>query len=360
MGKPGAAGIGGEFSRRILTSFGRRTAMGKERTGESLRAFTAHVNSTAPGSVNGGTTGPDLQTAIMGPAMAPSDEPFERGEVSEPAADDASEPQVSEMSDSDRAWLDDQKKSELLQRARDLGSKDGQGGAASHAGEIQHWPKVVERMGTAEGGAFVGALLKSYDEGFRDARKAPFRKAIADKLHLPSYGNTEAYFQEAEKSDNLESMQAWGFREALLGSNLHPKRGEKFGGPVTDAGVAAYELGYETGAKALPRLQELASQLGYSDGRAHAVPGSRKEIEELAGPRGSLINAYDKAYGKGEVETVALNPNQQTQPPHVDSGPGKWRAPKEIDEDRKWEEFQKVRQELLEEWNEELRHHAIE
>src|SRR5215472_7687985 len=48
MGKPGAAGIGCEFSRRIPTSFGRRTAMGKDYKGESLRAFTAHVNSKAP------------------------------------------------------------------------------------------------------------------------------------------------------------------------------------------------------------------------------------------------------------------------------------------------------------------------
>jgi hypothetical protein len=365
------------------------------------RSKTQNVNDDM---VDGGTpltsaSGPPHRTSIFRAstrraAPVPSSSAIVSGEAGEDTGDEASEPQVSEMSESDKAWLEANKKAEVIQRARDLGSKDGELGKSSQIGEIQRWPEVADRNGTAEGVVFYNELLASYNAGFREGQKkvktARIKNAIAAKLKLPNNANADKTLDEADKQDDLEKWYQEGVEAGKTGEDWHPQKGRavKFGkplGPKTDAAIAAYQLGFDEAnaariaeAEKQAALQRAASE-GYADGENDAFSQTQPQpqnvaeasalIEKhLAGKKEitkspwskQLIIAYKMAYLQALKDADAKAEQGSRQQAHMGPGPGKPLTPAELQEQRKWEEFDKELKKMRGEWEDEIRHHDIE
>jgi hypothetical protein len=267
----------------------------------------ATINGRGPGGPNGPGTAPGTaSTAPGGPPVlagpASTGETTERGGVCVADEDDL-EPKVCEMSESDRAAMEEEnKKSAALQRARDLGFQDGHAGREPNVGEMKDWPEAqlaIPGVPTPAIGPLYAKLIESYQAGFNAGKAERAKDTVAQKLKM-----TPTHFADDRGKQQLDSaIQAYqkGFADGEANKPAKPPQSDVAQPGQSDV-IEAYNVGYKTGKEETPK----AYNYGFEDGASGGQQAQRGKVPQDGPEAPQLRASYDRGFRDGQAALMRV------------------------------------------------------
>jgi ribosome modulation factor len=263
---------------------------------------TAMVAAGAEGGHANGKS-PPPEPVRAGPAAV--GKPTQQGDSCELPPDEDAGPHECRMDESDtgpqECRMDEFELKRLqdedaLQRALNLGFKDGHAGKSDDPSQTDQWPEATTEINGVKSISFLATPLKSsYARGYKQGKAVREREALAGKLNMKPENVKENW--DKQQLDRAVSAHAMGTADGGTGKPAQPPKATP-GVPGQDKIIEAYNLGYNTAREKAVK----AHNYGFADGVAgtnQTQIGKAEQIDESATEL--LLAWYYKGFLNGQA-----------------------------------------------------------